>query len=263
MGRDLAAKVAREGVFPDRRCVGGNTTKSRHALPIRSRFDCYFRFATWSFVYQPPMEHGVSIESRKHRTIWVTQDSAYAKGRRRMQRLFLKTISIALLMGSAAYGQSLGEIARENRAKQQQTTDPAEQPKVITNANLPKDPNPNPAPAPSEPVPQASTASIRAADRRTAQERVAEQRATGQWKGRIIAQQDKVTNLQGRIDLLRASIRAENGSTQYEGPNGRSQARQMQRVSELQQQLDEQKFRLNQMQEAARRAGMHTVVYDP
>ncbi len=178
-----------------------------------------------------------------------------------MQRPFLKTMSIALLISSAAYGQSLGEIARENRAKQQAATDPAEQPKVITNANLPKDPNPNPAPP--EPAPQASVASIRAADRRTAQQRAAEQRATGQWKGRIIEQQNRVANLQGRIDLLRASIRAQNGSTQYEGPNGRSQARQMERVAELQQQLDEQKFRLNQMQEAARRAGMHTVVYDP
>jgi hypothetical protein len=180
-----------------------------------------------------------------------------------MQTPFLKIVAIALSMSSVVYGQSLGEIARENRAKQQQTTDPAEQPTVITNANLPKDPNPSPTPAPSEPAPQASAASVRAADHRTAQQRMAEQRATGQWKGRIIAQQDKVTNLQGRIDLLRASIRAENGSTQYEGPNGRSQARQMQQVAELQRQLDEQKFRLNQMQEAARRAGMHTVVYDP
>jgi hypothetical protein len=188
-----------------------------------------------------------------------------------LQRLFLRlslktisiSISVALLTGSAAYGQSLGEIARENRAKQQAVTDPAEQPKLITNANLPKDPNPNSTPAPSDPASQASVASTRAADHRTAQQRMAEQRASGQWKGRIITQQDRVTNLQGRIDLLKASIRAENGSTQYEGPNGRAQARQMQRVAELQQQLDEQKFKLNQMQESARRAGMHTVVYDP
>jgi hypothetical protein len=31
----------------------------------------------------------------------------------------------------------------------------------------------------------------------------------------------------------------------------------------MQQQLDEQKRKLDQMQEAARHAGMHTAVYDP
>jgi hypothetical protein len=37
----------------------------------------------------------------------------------------------------------------------------------------------------------------------------------------------------------------------------------MERAAELQQQLDEQKRRLEAMQEAARRQGMHTQVYDP
>jgi hypothetical protein len=37
----------------------------------------------------------------------------------------------------------------------------------------------------------------------------------------------------------------------------------MRRVAQIQQQLDQQKMRLDQMQEAARRAGMHSAVYDP
>jgi hypothetical protein len=40
------------------------------------------------------------------------------------------------------------------------------------------------------------------------------------------------------------------------------QARQLRRVAQIQTQLDEQ-VKLDQMQEAARHAGMHTVVYDP
>jgi hypothetical protein len=48
-------------------------------------------------------------------------------------------------MGSVAYGQSLGDIARENREKQNaEAAASTTPPKVITNKDLPKDPNPNP-----------------------------------------------------------------------------------------------------------------------
>jgi len=38
---------------------------------------------------------------------------------------------------------------------------------------------------------------------------------------------------------------------------------QLQRMAQIQQQLEEQKRKLVEMQEAARHAGMHTAVYDP
>jgi hypothetical protein len=103
----------------------------------------------------------------------------------------------------------------------------------------------------------------RVAERRVAGQRLAEQRAAEQWKRQILAQKHKLANLQARIDQLSASIQAANGSTQYEGPNGRAQARQLQRIAQIQLQIDQQKITLLEMQEAARRAGMHTVVYDP
>jgi hypothetical protein len=37
----------------------------------------------------------------------------------------------------------------------------------------------------------------------------------------------------------------------------------MGRLAQMQLQLDEQRRKLDQMQESARRAGMHTQVYDP
>jgi len=37
----------------------------------------------------------------------------------------------------------------------------------------------------------------------------------------------------------------------------------VQQVALMQQQLNEQRIKLDQMQDAARRAGMHTAVYDP
>jgi len=177
-----------------------------------------------------------------------------------MQRVFLKISAIALLMSSAAYGQSLGDIARANREKQNAENTSAAQPRVITNANLPKDPDANQEPAEAQ---SGTNASSTAADHRSAQQRLAEQRAADQWKRQILAQKNKMATLQARIDQLNGSIRSAGGSVQYEGPYNRHQARQLQRVAQIQLQLDEQEMKLDQMQEAARHAGMHTLVYDP
>ena len=184
-----------------------------------------------------------------------------------MQRMFLKMtiallkMTIALLMSSAVYGQSLGDVARDNREKKSEDASAA-QPKLITNADLPKDPDANQEP-PEEQAGTGAAASSKAADHRSAEQRLAEQRAADHWKRQILAQKNKMATLQARIDQLNASIRSAGGSVQYEGPYNRHQARQLQRVAQIQLQLDEQKMKLDQMQEAARHAGMHTVVYDP
>jgi len=177
-----------------------------------------------------------------------------------MQRVFLTIFAIALLMSSTAYGQSLGDIARENREKQNAGNASAAQPKVITNANLPKDPDANQEPAEAQ---SGASASSTTADHRSAQQRLSEQRAADQWKRQILVQKNRMATLQARIDQLNASIRSADGSVQYEGPYNRYQARQLQRVAQIQLQLDEQKIKLDQMQEAARHAGMHSAVYDP
>jgi hypothetical protein len=186
--------------------------------------------------------------------------------RRLMQRMFLKTLAIALLMASTAHGQSLGDVARENREKQNAEDASGVQPKMITNASLPKDPTPNQGSHEITPAVSAATtnqaADRRSLDRRSAQQRLAEQRAAEQWKRQILVQKIKMATMQARIDQLNASIHSPNGSTQY-GPYTRNQARQLQRISQIRQQLDEQKRKLDQIQEAARHAGMHSAVYDP
>jgi len=174
-----------------------------------------------------------------------------------MQRMFLKILAVALLMSSAGYGQSMGDIARENREKKAEDASAAP-PKVITNADFPKNTQASPAPRDTQ-AEQGNAAD----DRRSAQQRLAEQRAAGQWKRQILAQKYKMATLQARIDQINASIRFANGSAQYEGPANGYQARQMQQVAQIQLRLDEQHRKLDQMQEAARRAGMHTAVYDP
>ncbi len=187
-----------------------------------------------------------------------------------MQRTFLKIIAIAILMNLAAYGQSLGEIARENREKQEAQEASGVRPRMITNKDLPENPEGYQQPPEPQPGAEAPNAAVdqRFAEHRFAEQRFAEQRpgeedAAGQWKRQISTQQNRMANLQARIDQLNASLHFPGRSAQFEGPSNRYQARQLQLVEQMQQRLDEQKRILCQMQEAARRAGMHTSVYDP
>jgi hypothetical protein len=174
-----------------------------------------------------------------------------------MQRIFLKVMATALFVSSACYAQSLGDVARANRERTAEDAAIAP-PMVITTADFPPNTHTNPAPSDSQ-----AQKNSQAADHRSAQKRIAEQRLREQWKRQILAQKQKVLLLQARVDQFRASIQAANGSVQFEGPSGRYQARQLQQVTQVQQQLEVQKIKLEQMQEAARRAGMHTAVYDP
>jgi hypothetical protein len=119
---------------------------------------------------------------------------------------------------------------------------------------------------------QQRSAQQQLAEQRAAQQRANEQRAAAQWRKRILQQESTVAGLRMRIDTLRASIRfadpnrygSGSPSDYYAGLNyNRGEARQLQRLAQMQQQLDEQKRKLEDMQEAARHAGMHTLVYDP
>jgi len=110
-----------------------------------------------------------------------------------MQRVFLTIFAIALLMSSAAYGQSLGDVARENRGKKTEDASAA-QPKVITNSDLPKDPDANLEPAEAQ---RGASASSTAADHHPAQQRLAEQRVADQWKRQILTQKNKMATPAG------------------------------------------------------------------
>jgi hypothetical protein len=195
-----------------------------------------------------------------------------------MQNVSIKSLAVAialLITMAAAHGQSLGDVARETReAKEKADNTSATQPKVITNNDLLKDPEQTedetasvaseaPTNLDQATAGHSSQQHQRLTERKLTERKLAEQRAAEQWKRQVVAQKHKLVNLQARIDQLNASIKAANGTTQYEGPNGRGQARQLERIAEIQLQLDEEKRTLVEMQEAARQAGMHTPVYDP
>jgi predicted RNase H-like nuclease (RuvC/YqgF family) len=178
-----------------------------------------------------------------------------------IQTNFVNIVAIALLIASAAYGQSLGDVARKNREKKAQSAS-AEQPKVITNQDLAKPTDSSPEASETKPAASTNTGNNFAA-RRAAQKHLAEQRAAAQWKKQIVEQESKMNALQARINQLNASIHSAGGGVQTDGPYNYYRARQVERMSQLQEELDEQKRSFGELQEAARRAGMHTVVYDP
>ena len=177
-----------------------------------------------------------------------------------MQRTFLKIIAIVLLTNLAAYAQSLGEIARENREKQKAQEGSGVPPRMITNKDLPEDPEGSKGLR--EPQP-GDVARNTPAGRPFEEHRFGQERAPGQWTRQILTQENRMANLQARIDQLNTSLHLPGRSAQYEGPSNRFQARQLQRVEQMHQRLDEQKRILEEMQEAARHAGLHTRTYDP
>jgi chromosome segregation ATPase len=178
------------------------------------------------------------------------------------------TILVWLLLTNwAAYGQSLGDVARESREKKAAapSTTPS---KVITNADLPKDPDADLDKSTRQGETQTErSAADAASSQKAAEQRAAEQRVAERWKKQILEQENRIANLQTQVDNLKAAIHFVDANTTYDYYQGlaynRYQARQLERLKEMQQRLDQQKKKLADMQEAARHAGMHTPVYDP
>ncbi len=169
-----------------------------------------------------------------------------------MLRIALKILSIALLMSSVAYGQSLGDVARENREKQKaKAASSTAKPKVITNENFPRIPEAAPPETEGKmkPVSPAIPSSGQSAE---------------QWKSLILAQKSAIAAQQAQIDKLNDSIHFVTASLYSNGIQyNEHQAKKQESVAQMQHQLEEQKKNLAEMQEAARRAGMGSAVYDP
>ena len=171
-----------------------------------------------------------------------------------MRRIVPTLLPITLLMSSFGYGQSLGDVARENRAKQK-TKDAAStaKPKVITNENLPTSTDADSGPRETE-------------GKMTA---VAPKAASGgqsaeQWKSQILAQKNAIANLQAQINKVNDSIHFVVANEYYNGAQyNQHQVKKQENAAQMLQVLEEQKKKLAEMQEAARSSGMGSAVYDP
>jgi hypothetical protein len=195
-----------------------------------------------------------------------------------MRRMFSR-ISVVALLGVAAFaqnGQSLADAARSARDKQQAEEAAGTTPRVFTNQDLPASPSAGiPAENPSDPMTQVSGVhrNFRAyaggysnggqqyGNRPFGQP--GGQYAGDQLRGQIRQQENRIAELQARLDRASASMHPNGSTVQYDGPLNRYQSIQAQRIEMMQQMLDQQRQKLAMMQDEARRQGMHTQVYDP
>jgi hypothetical protein len=158
---------------------------------------------------------------------------------------------VVLFVVAASYSQSLGDVAREQRQKQAKDAHATH--KVVTNEDLPASEEPSSSTSISDerdanPAPPASN-DIQAAE---------------QWKTKIQTQKGSVASLQDQIDKLNASIH-------FAGPNcvancvqhNEKQIEKQDEVDRMQKQLADQKQKLEDMQESARKAGLGSSVYEP
>jgi hypothetical protein len=177
-----------------------------------------------------------------------------------IQRMILLVVAATSLAATGAYAQddpSLGDLARQQRQqKEQSKTAPeknAKPVKVITNEQIP-----------AHPEMAAAVASHRIEPDSPGDSSDEEKISPGKWKSEIRSQENQIASLQREMDRLNESIRfaPANCAANCVGWNERQREKQ-QRVEAMQSQLQEQKRQLEEMQDAARKQGYGSSVYDP
>jgi hypothetical protein len=171
-----------------------------------------------------------------------------------MNLVFKKTIwmtGLVISLGALGYSQSLGDVAREERQKQEAKKVQAA-PKVITNEDLPEHPNSDDSAASSQ------------VSSEGAHDRPMGSKSPEQWKAEIATQRRSVEELQSQMDRLNSSIHFAPGNcvrncVQF----NEHQIRKQDEVQHMRTELEEQKKKLEDMQEAARKEGYGNAVYEP
>jgi len=170
-------------------------------------------------------------------------------------------LGVVLLTG-LAFGQepSLGDVARQSRNNQASKPGHAAA-KVVTNEDIPErpdaaddSPTTDAADKPEDSRNEGSSASSESKPRQSAE----------QWKARILAQKAVVSGQQQQLERLRGSIHFVEANRYVNGVQYNEQQRRKQiQLGQMENQIEQQKKKLADMQEAARRAGFGNAVYDP
>lgn len=167
-----------------------------------------------------------------------------------MRRVFSLFPILSLVLCCVASSQTLGDLARQNRAKQKSQVKPAK--KVVTNDDIPESPEPPPVHADSTAKPDAPLPAAPAP------------KSAREWRMAIMAQEDRIETLQAQIAKLTESIHFVTANAYVNGAEyNQYQIRKQQEVKNLQKQLEEEQKKLFALQEAARKEGMGAAVYEP
>jgi hypothetical protein len=176
-------------------------------------------------------------------------------------RGLLLAVMAARLLSTPGLGQSsdtpsLGDLARKQRAKQQQSkSSPAKPKKVVTDEDLPARGTPGDE-APPRDGPHEEISIPRSASDVT--------QYGDQLKTAIVRQKAAIADLKSRIEKLNASIRFVQANAYRNGVEyNKLQTQKQEEVERLQGQLGDQQRDLEQIQETARKAGYGSSVWDP
>ncbi len=175
------------------------------------------------------------------------------------QLLILVVIGSVLIPGAGA--QSVADAAQKERARKQQQPS-STTPKLYTNDEIDTgrhDASPTATPLSSKTVkPANSSAQGSKTDKKWEQ-------ASVQWKEKILRQKQTVKVLQDQVDKAQASLHPASTAGLYSNvtpPSYRQQQRQNQ-LDNQQQRLATEKKKLDDMQEAARKLGYGSAIFDP
>jgi predicted RNase H-like nuclease (RuvC/YqgF family) len=162
-----------------------------------------------------------------------------------------------VLFSHSAHGQSLGDVARQQREQNAKNTKPAH--KVITDEDMPEHPA-DPA-SPSDSDNASSTANPIGDDESNTANK--EQRGE-ELKQAISAEKQAIAETQNQIDKANDSVHYVEANRYSNGVQyNEHQARKQEEIKRLQTQLDERKRKLSDLQEKARREGFSSTIYDP
>jgi hypothetical protein len=194
-----------------------------------------------------------------------------------MRKAFRVLVLYPIFCALFALGQdqpSLGDAARQARQEKQQKGAQAKdgQSKDAQSKDSPgKDAQPAKAPRviTNDEIPEHATATAASADQPRGISYSPSPSGGGKvpperWKSQILAQKNVVSSMQRKMERLNDSIRfaPANCAADCVQWNQRQRDKQ-QEVERMQAQLDEQKKRLEDMQESARRQGYGSSIYDP
>jgi predicted RNase H-like nuclease (RuvC/YqgF family) len=172
-------------------------------------------------------------------------------------KLVLIVWATIFLFATTAHGQdppSLGDLARQQR-QQKEAEQTKSASRVVTDEEIPEHTGPEPTVTSDH---REHGTSIAASSNGTKQ-------SAERWKSQIQAQKAQIASLQAQLDKVNQSIRF--APHECAGPRcvqwNERQREKQQRVERMQTQIQEQKKRLEEMQESARKQGYGNSVYEP
>jgi len=156
-------------------------------------------------------------------------------------------LGVCLALSSLAAAQSLGDLAREERQKQQAKN--GQTPKVITNDDLPA---------------SATLSLDQGKERNNGPSKPLGSKSAEQWKSQIVAQKKAVANLQSQIDHTNSSIHYVESARYWNAvQHNQRQEQKQEQVEVMRTRLVDEQKKLEDLQEACRREGFGSSVYDP